>query len=248
MDRGLYPLVAAAIGQERHLDVVTNNLSNVQTAGYKREKALFTTLLARSLSGQAASPTQTAPAALADKLFPQLDRTFTDWNAGLVRPTGNPLDMALNGEGFFVVQTPRGPEYTRSGSFVLNERRELAARDGSLVMGQNGPLQIPIGKITVTDKGDILVNDAAVGTVRVVTFMDLALAVRVGERFTTAQSVGPAKETSVVGESLEESNVNPIEEFVRLVEITRQYESIQKALQAMDEEARQAATDIGRPV
>lgn len=242
MDRGIYPIVAAAIGQERHLDLLTGNLANIQTTGYKREKALFKTLLAQSVAGTAGSK------AASDKLFPQMVRTFTDWKEGVLSPTGNPLDMALNGEGFFVVQTPHGEEYARSGSFVLNENRELATRDGALVMGQNGPLRIPVGKMTVNDKREILVNDAVVGAVKVVKFTELASAVRVGERFVTSQDVSPAPDTKVVGESLEGSNVNPVEEFARLIEITRHYESIQKVVQAMDDQERQAASEIGRPV
>jgi flagellar basal-body rod protein FlgG len=242
MDRGIYPIVAAAIGQERHLDLLTSNLANIQTTGYRREKALFKTVLAQSVAGSA------VPKAASDKLFPRLDRTYTDWKEGVVGPTGNPLDMALNGEGFFVVQTPHGEEYTRSGSFVLNENRELSTRDGAQVMGQNGPLRIPVGKMTVNDKGEILVNDTVAGTVKVVKFPEMALAVRVGERFVTSQDVSPAPDTKVVGESLEGSNVNPVEEFARLIEITRHYESIQKVVQAMDDLERQAASEIGRPV
>jgi len=244
MDRGIYPLVAAAVGQERHLDILTGNLANIQTTGYRREKALFKTLLAKSVAGSAGPKTGT------DKLFPQLTRTFTDWKEGVVGPTGNPLDMALNGEGFFELQAPNGKrhEYTRNGSFTLNENRELTTRDGALVMGQNGPLQIPVGKMTVNDKGEILVNDAAVGAVKVVKFQDLASAVRIGDRFLTSKDVVPAPDTRVVGEALEGSNVNPVEEFARLIEITRHYESILKVVQAMDDQERQAASEIGRPV
>ena len=242
MDRGIYPIVAAAIGQERHLDLLTSNLANIQTTGYKREKALFKTLLAKSIGGTAGPKTDT------DKLFPQMVRTFTDWKEGVLRPTGNPLDMALNGEGFFVVQTPHGEEYTRSGNFILNENRDLVTRDGAQVMGRNGPMKIPVGKMTVNDKGEVLVNDAVVGVVKVVKFANPASAVRVGERFATSGEVLPAPATKVVGESLEGSNVNPVEEFARLIEITRHYESIQKVVQAMDEEERQAASEIGRPV
>lgn len=242
MDRGIYPIVAAAVAQERHLDILTGNLANIQTTGYKREKALFKTLLAQSVAGKAGPQTDTG------NLFPQMVRTFTDWKEGVLRPTGNPLDMALDGEGFFVVQTPQGEEYARGGNFILNENRDLVTRDGAQVMGRNGPLKIPVGKMTVNDKGEVLVNDAVVGVVKVVKFANPSSAVRVGERFATNGEVLPAPTTKVVGESLEGSNVNPVEEFARLIEITRHYESIQKVVQAMDDEERQAASEIGRPV
>lgn len=239
MDRGIYPIVAGAVAQERRLDMVTGNLANVQTAAYKREKAIFKTLLANTVAG--------GDKKSADKLYPQMTTTFIDWKEGTLRPTGNQLDMALNGEGFFELQTPGGSQYTRNGNFTLNEQRQLATRDGALVMGQGGPLQIPVGKITVDERGEIKVNDTTVGTVKIVKFDDLATAVKNGDRFSTGGETSPAPRTQVVHESLEESNVNAVEEFTTLMEINRQYEAAQKVVQVMDDVARQAASEIGRP-
>lgn len=239
MDRGIYAIVSEAIAQERRMDVVTDNLANIQTVGYKREKAFFKTLLAKKL---ALTPEK------ADTVFTHMTGKFTDWKEGSLRPTGNPLDMALDGAGFFAVETNGRREYTRSGNFVLNDQRQLVTRDGALVMGRSGPVRIPVGKLVVNERGEVSVAGAVVGTLEVVRFKDLSSAARVGERYVTQGEVVPAPATKVVQEALEDSNVNAIEEFAALVEINRNYEAVQKVVQAMDEAEGQAVSEIGRPV
>src|SRR5207253_2004462 len=119
MDRGVYAIVSGAVGQERRLDIVAKNLANAQTAGYKREKTVFRTIFAKTLTGSPRLKNQ------ADKAFNRLGGTYLDWKDGAHRPTGHPTDLALEGEGFFVVQTPNGKEYTRGGNFIVNNKRQL---------------------------------------------------------------------------------------------------------------------------
>src|SRR3989442_13396922 len=142
MDRGVYAIVSGAIGQERRLDIVAKNLANAQTVGYKREKILFKPLLANSV-GSSQTKTQ------ADKVFTRATGTFLDWKGGAQRLTGHDTDFALEGDGFFVVKTPRGPEYTRSGNFKVTPALQLATLDGMPVLGQSVPIQIPPGKLLV---------------------------------------------------------------------------------------------------
>jgi flagellar basal body rod protein FlgG len=175
--------------------------------------------------------------------------SFFDWRTGSFKPTGNPFDMALDGEGFFAVRSSRGEtEYTRNGNFVLNSKRELSTRDGALVLGHSGPIQLPVGKVTVNEAGEIQVDEAQVDTLRVVQFQDLASVVQIGERYKTKGEVTPATNTRVVQEALEESNVNAVEEYVHLVELHRNYEAALKVIQTMDETGRQAANEIARAV
>jgi flagellar basal-body rod protein FlgF len=242
MDRGVYAIVSGAVGQERRLDVVAKNLANAQTAGYKREKTVFQTIFAKSLMGGAKIKSQ------ADKAFNRLGNTYLDWRVGPHRPTGHPTDLALEGEGFFVVKTARGNEYTRSGNFILNDKRQLTTQDGALVLGQSGPFEVPPGKLLVDAQGGLSVNEATVDTLRLVKFKEAASAVRVGDRFTTNGATDPVPSTKVIQGGLEESNVNAIEEFVALVEISRQYEAAQKVVQAMDETTHLAVSEIAKPV
>jgi flagellar basal-body rod protein FlgF len=239
MDRGVYAIVSGAIGQERRMDVVAKNLANAQTVGYKQEKTLFSSLLSKSVTG-GHRKTQ------ADKVFSRVGGSFLDWKSGTGRPTGQATDLTLDGEGFFVVKTPRGPEYTRAGNFVLNDKQQLVTLDGAPILGQSGPMQIPAGKLLVNGQGEITVDGATVDTLKVVKFKDLASSVRVGERFITQGGVVPAPETSVRQGRLEESNVNAVEQLIALIEINRQYEAAQKVIRSMDEAAHLAVTDIAQ--
>ena len=241
MDRGVYAIVSGAIGQERRLDIVAKNLANAQTVGYKREKILFKTLLANSVGSS-------QPKTQADKVFTRATGTFLDWKGGVQRPTGHDTDFALEGDGFFVVKTPRGPEYTRSGNFKVTPTRQLTTLDGLPVLGQSGPLQIPPGKLLVNRDGEITVDGATIDTLKIVKLKDLGSSTRVGERYVTKGPVEPSPSTNILQGSLEESNVNAIEEMVGLVDISRQYEAAQKVVQAMDDSTKQAVNEIARPV
>ena len=224
------------------MDVVARNLANAQTVGYKGEKILFTTVLAKSVAGSPRSKPQ------GDKVFSRIKGTFPDWKAGVARQTGNATDLALEGNGFFVVQTPRGTEYTRSGNFIVNQKRQLATIDGIPVMGQSGPLVFPPGKLLVNGQGEVTVDGGAVDTLKVMQFKDVASAMRVGERYTTKGAVEPSPSTTIVQGNLEESNVNAIEELVAMVDLSRQYEAAQKVIQSMDDATKQAVNEIARPV
>jgi flagellar basal-body rod protein FlgG len=221
--------------------MVAKNLANSQTVGYKREKILFKTLLANS-AGSSQMKSQ------ADKVFTRPTGTFLDWNGGAQRQTGHATDFALEGDGFFVVKTPRGPEYTRSGNFKVTPALQLATLDGMPVLGQSGPVQIPPGKLLVNREGEVTVDGATIDTLKVVKLKDLAASTRVGERYISKGPVEPSPSTSIVQGSLEESNVNAIEEFVGLVDLSRQYEAAQKVIQSMDDATKQAVNEIARPV
>ncbi|HEY3197996.1 MAG TPA: flagellar hook basal-body protein [Nitrospirales bacterium] len=240
MDRGVYAIVSGAIVQERRMDVVARNLANSQTVGYKGEKILFTTVLAKSVAGSHQPKTQ------GDKVFSRISGTAMDWKGGTARQTGNTMDLALEGKGLFVIQTPNGPEYTRSGNFIVNQTRQLATMDGMPVLGQSGPMVIPPGKLLVNPQGEVTVDGGAVDTLKVMQFKDLASATRAGERFKGA--VEPSPETMIVQGNLEESNVNAIEQMIAMVDLNRQYEAAQKVIQSMDDATKQAVNDLARPV
>jgi flagellar basal-body rod protein FlgF len=241
MDRGVYAIVSGAIGQERRMDVVAQNLANAQTVGYKGEKTLFGSILSKSVPGSRTHKSQ------ADKVFNRVKGTFVDWKDGSQRMTGKPTDVALEGNGFFAVKTPRGTEYTRSGNFLLNQKRQLVTLDGMPVLGQSGPITVPPGRFLVDTGGSVTVEGATLDTLRVVQFKDLSSTVRAGERFRTKEKEQPVGSPTVIQGSLEESNVNAIEEFVSMIQLSRQYEAAQKVVQSMDEATRLAVNDIGRP-
>lgn len=241
MDRGVYAIVSGAIGQERRMDVAAQNLSNAQTVGYKREKTLFSSVFSKSIAGTRSHKSQ------GDKIFNRMNGTFVDWRDGSQRMTGKPTDVALEGNGFFAVKTPGGTEYTRSGNFLLNQKRQLVTLDGMPVLGQSGPITVPPGKLMVDRAGGVTVEGAQVDTLRIVEMKNLSSAVRAGERFQTKEKPQTVTSPTVIQGSLEESNVNAIEDFVSMIELSRQYEAAQKVVQSMDEATRLAVNELGRP-
>jgi flagellar basal-body rod protein FlgF len=240
MDRGIYPIVSGAIAQERRIDMLTENLANIQTAGYKRQKPLFKSVLSHAVQGGAGK-------GKSDQVFTKMAGSFFDWKSGSLKPTGNPLDLALAGDGFFAVKALKGgTEYTRNGNFILNAQRELTTRDGALVLGEAGPIQLPVGKVTVNETGEVQVDGAQVDTLRVMQFKNFTSTVQIGERYATKGGVIPATGTVITQGTLEESNVNAVEELVQMVELHRNYEAALKVIQTMDETAQKAANEIGR--
>ncbi|RKY05243.1 flagellar basal-body rod protein FlgF [Candidatus Poribacteria bacterium] len=244
MIRGLYKAAQGMLYRQRKLDVIANNLANASSTGYKRSMVGF----------NAAYPTNFAPAPrliLASLPLRNADhmpelmimRYGVDFSQGPIRETGNPLDFAINGRGFFVIQTPNGVRYTRDGRFALNANGELVTLNGDKVLGQNGPITIPKGgSIHVDKSGRIYVDGKYVDTLLIVDLPLSSLAKEGKVRFaavgtTTPQPI-PANAEVLQG-FLEDSNVDIVREMVEMIETLRCYESYQKAIQAFDSTVQQ---------
>src|SRR5207237_9196922 len=143
------------------------NSANASGLRYKSEDILCKRLLPKSTASFQPKPQ-------AEKVFTRPTGPFLDWNGGAQRLTGHATDFALEGEGFFVVKTPRGPEYTRSGNFKVTPALQLATLDGMPVLGQSGPIQIPPGKLLVNREGEVTVDGATIDKSKVVKLKDLA--------------------------------------------------------------------------
>ncbi len=219
---------------ERRQEVASNNLANVSTDGFKGERVF----------GQMLGDATTAA------------RTATDLRAGTLRTTGNPLDLAVGGEGFFVVGTPTGERYTRGGSFQLDTNRQLVDAQGNAVLGvhadgTSGPIVLPPGAVTVDAAGAVSVDGKAVATLRLERPTPTAqLAHEGGTLFVpdgSGQPVATADRRVRQG-SLEESNVSPIGSLVDMIAVQRAYASVQKAVTTLDSVRGTAVTDLGKPV
>ncbi len=218
----------AAIRVDKRFDIIANHLANVATAGYKAEEISF------------------------DDLFRA--RMRVDLSQGQIEPTGNPLDLALSGPGFFKIQTPNGIRYTRNGTFTLDKNKYLVTQDGNRVMGDKGPLQLngsKVGgsKVKVDPNGQIQVDGTIVGKLKIVTFKDPATIQKEGDglffhKGGAAGEVTP-KQVSVTQGALEMSNVSAVKEMARMIEVNREFESFQKVIQTYDEMDTKAATDVG---
>ena len=165
MDSGLYAACAGLVARTQALDLAANNLANVNTNGYKAQVPTF-----RSVLANAGSSVSSNPIAQAVNDFGVLGDSRTNLLQGSLEHTGSDLDFALQGEGWFAVQTGNGKLYTRNGNFHVDRDGQLVTADGNPVLGTQGPITIPPGKLYVSGDGTISVDGALAGQVQVVEF------------------------------------------------------------------------------
>jgi flagellar basal-body rod protein FlgF len=236
--------------QFRKLEVVTNNLANVNSPGFKKQ----------SMQGEVQTFDQTlARAVEAEDPFARGDhdraagvvnvQTVTDFSSGSIRATGNPLDVALrNPNDFFVVETPQGQRFTRAGNFTLGPEGTLTTQDGFAVQGDGGALTAEGGSVSIGPDGALKVNDALVGTLRVVRFEDMrGLERSDGTRFSQGSAPAPADiEPDVVPQSLEMANVSVISAVVDLMTANRGFQMYTKTSETIDAMNQSAINQYGR--
>lgn len=218
------------------LDLLANNVANASTGGYKADREFY------SLYASAEAES--------DATMPLIERPWVDFSPGLIHATSNPLDMALSGRGFFAVNGPAGPLYTRNGSFQLAADGRLITSDGYAVRGAGGaPLILRDGRsIEITRDGAILQDGLPVGKLEVVDFSSPDGVVKHGNNYfkATAPPAPAPPATGVEQGKLEASNTGSAEAAVRLVSVMRQFEMLQKAATLGAEMNRQAVEQVAR--
>jgi flagellar basal-body rod protein FlgF len=197
------------------VDVITNNLANANTTGFKRDFGI----IMQNETGFAAG-------------------TQVDVSPGDLVATGNALDVALNGPGFLAVQTPNGIRYTRAGNLALNSTGELTTKDSMKVLSTSGsPIEVGEGNVEIRDGGVVTVNGNEVGTLKVVNFSDPTKLQKEGlSRFVwngTESGIQEVSEPPVKGGYLERSNVSAIDEMVHLMSAYREFEAVQRTLKTL---------------
>lgn len=219
MDMPGYIVLSRLAAQQRATDVLAHNMANVDTPGFRASQAVFASHLAR----------QTGTAASDPAVF-TLDRaTWRDTSPGPLQATGNPLDLALPNEGFFVVETPRGERYTRAGRFTLSPAGDVVDAEGHALLGDGGPLAVPEGAtgIAVAGDGTLRTDVGIVGRVRVVRFADQQRLLAEGDRLLAAPpglEAEPVAQPGLVQGSVEGSNVRPVVEMVRMMAELREFQ------------------------
>jgi flagellar basal-body rod protein FlgF len=242
-----YSLVGLSrqIALSRELDVVANNIANVNTTGYKSDGVVFHEFL---MPGVSASQFRGSDRRVS---FVQDRATWTDFSQGPVQPTGNPLDVAISGNAFLTVQTPRGERYTRNGALLINSQGQLVTSEGLQVVGTNGPIvfQPNDREISIGIDGTISVRegqnttDAQRGKLKLASFDQARLLQKDG----TSTYLAPAGVTAqvpadakVTQGAIEKSNVQSVIEMTRMVEITRAYTQVAQILQNQSDMRRSA--------
>ncbi len=213
VDSGYYAACAGLSAQTQALDLIANDVANLNTTGYRGQQQTFQSLVA-SASGELSNPLNRA---LND--FNVLGDTQTDLTPGTLQATGNAPDLGIEGDGFFVVKTKAGPVLTRNGNFQISTSGELLTQAGDPVLGDQGPINVPSGPLSISADGTVSVNGAIAGKVRLVELAPGTSPVAVGASYYSApdKAMQPATHSSIRQGMLEASNVNPVTAVVDLL-------------------------------
>jgi flagellar basal body rod protein FlgG len=239
---GLTSAAAALQFYERRQQSIANNLANVSTTGFKKERVF---------------------GRIVDDAVAAAD-AITDRSQGDISPTGNPLDVAMQGDAFLVVQTPDGERLTRGGALRMDDQRRLVTQRGDLVLGENGPITLPIGDVGIGRDGIVTVQPPIDGGGRGAKGLGMraaALRIETVPANAVLQHMGsglfmpdPARKPAadadrqIVQGSLESSNVNAIESMTEMIDTVRAYADVQKSISVMDDIRGIAANQIGKSV
>jgi flagellar basal-body rod protein FlgG len=249
MIRGIYAAASGMVAEATRTDVIANNLANADTAGFKKDIAVgkdFRSMLIQRINDGSNRPTIGSLG-----VGSAIDEVATIHTQGIVRPTGNKYDLAIEGKGYFVVETPAGLRYTRNGSFTRSSEGELVTQDGYRVMGQGGAIQLgdPESKVYIAEDGRCFIDDAETDTIRIAAFADEKQLVKEGATLFApgaGQQEEPAEGTMISAGFLEHANVNVVAEMVNLITGYRAYEINGKAVQAHDSMLDKAVNEVGR--
>lgn len=236
--------------QQNRLDAISNNLANVDTAGFKRDVSVsksFSELLLRRTEADGVYKTSMGSADAAPVigklgLGVETNENFTEFEQGSFRATSSATDLALGGEGFFAVETPLGERYTRNGNFLLGKEGILETKDGYPLLGENGYIHVEDDKFMINEDGMIYSKEGEfIDRVRVVRFENDRYLKKMGNSLWSSNEIsgdafiaeGKERPKMLQG-YMETSNVNVVNEMVRMIEVNRAYEANQKTIQSQD--------------
>ena len=250
MIKGLYTAGSGMMLQMTKQDVVANNIANVNTSGYKKDNVLCQSFPSMLISRLGESQYD---ALGQEKILPPVvigplgtgavvKDIITDHSNGALKSTGNPTDLAISNEGYFVVQTPQGERFTRDGSFKINQDGTLVTNQGATVMSTDDKainILNDDGQVTenfaIDKNGSVLVNNNEIAKLKIVNFADKRSLQKEGAWMKANAQNTVVDNPGVLQGYLEMSNSNAVQEMVSLISVVRAYESCQKVIQAEDE-------------
>ena len=249
MVRGFYNLTSGMLSQGRRLDVIANNMTNVSTAGYKAEHytdRTFDEVMVTRIGNKIKTPYQTMETYQSHILAP--DQLYTDYSQGAPEETNLPLDFAIQGEGFFAIDTGDGVAYTRAGSFTLDNEGYLCLSELGRVLDPEGnPIQLPTDKLTADRQGNLTTEDGDyLGTLGVYVFEDTQALERTPYGLFLGDGAQAADETTILHKWVERSNVDMVKEMVKMISTQRALQSAAQMSQIYDEVIKRVVNDIGR--
>jgi flagellar basal-body rod protein FlgF len=254
--KGLYTALSGAMAQGLKLDTIANNIANVNTPAFKRDQQLFQEYLTANEKPPAVMQIPRDVAAIesfynmqgGDKSFVDSKGTFTDFSQGGLKHTGNALDIAIDGKGFFEVATPNGVKLTRSGNFTMDGNGQLVTKEGFPVLKQAEPGADPASRVirlqgnaavTISDTGDIIEGTENLGKVSLVDIKNVDSLQKMGNSLygfkpNMAPEMVNIDKPSVRQGFMEASNINIVQEMTDMISAQRVFESTQKAISAYD--------------
>lgn len=237
MENSVYVGLSRQMALRREMDVIANNIANVNTPAYKGEQMVFREFVKEPERDERISLVQDVGLA-------------RDLSEGPAQPTGNPLDVAIHGEGYFVVDTPLGERFTRHGRFQLDAENRLVTNAGHPVQGEAGEITLPIdgGQVSIAADGTISNENGVVGVLRIVNFEDEQALRKAANGLYTAEDQQP-QDVAVPNISqgmIEGSNVQSILELTRMIQVSRAYQSAGRFLEKEDERITQMITTLGK--
>lgn len=226
MYRGIYIALSGAMLKDTQLEAITRNLSNSNTIGYKREGLSFRDFIVSEERG---------------RIMASASSVNIDFSEGQLIRTGNTLDIAINGDGFISLA---GNRYTRKGDLKRDKDGFLTTSEGIRILGRNGQIRIPDGRIEIDREGNIAVNGVTIDRIKIVNLSLSNNMVRVGDSTFYTEEAGKETKAEVLQGYLEGSNVNVIDEMVKMITTLREFESYQKVIHAFDEATSKLSNEV----
>ncbi len=241
---GMLEAVRGCVKEEVRTDVIANNLANATVIGFKRDRVAFQNMLQEAVSQDSNTSQETVAPSDEENLL----RIQTDFSGGPLHATGNTFDLAIEGKGFFKVQTPDGVRYTRKGNFSLDAQGQVMTQDGNPVLGKSGPLTISGADVVIDKDGKVLVDGSPVGQFDLVDFADPEVLHKDGAalfRIDEGVEESPVSDLTAVRQGyVEDSNVNVSQEMVAMIHSMRAFESYQQAIRVLDGLNNQAINEV----
>ncbi len=248
MIRGIYNSVSGMITQKKKLDVVTNNLANSTTPGFKEDKLISSSFSEMYIANLDSNQMQDNFRIIGTKSFGvHIDEVVTSFASGYLEETGLFTDLALQGSGFFEVETPDGAMYTRSGKLKVSPEGILVTTEGHPVMGEDGYIQTGFGEFSVDEAGNVFSTNGN-NKIKIVDFENMNELRKQRDNLYVNLGNEPfdAQDSTVKQGFLESSNVDLIKQMIDMIEITRSFEINQRMVKIQDERLGKSVNEIGR--
>jgi len=235
MYKGIYIALSGSVLKQGQLDVISHNIANANTVGFKKDRSAFREFLVSRISG--------TPESDDGRSMSDLSGIRTDFSGGTPFKTGNPLDVALEGKGFLSLE---GRRFTRKGELRVGKDGFLVTQGGTRVLGAKGPIKLPAGKAEISPSGEVRVDGKPVDTLKLVDIPNTETLVALEDGYYTTDVPPVPSNASVSPGHLEASNVEVVKEMVQMITNLREFETYQKVIQAFDEAAARVNNEMAK--